>query len=96
MKKFLKKKITIKKTIGSMLMESIICAFIFFCMFFITAVFFNTEAIEFFNAFVQIFRGVSKGEISAFELSMIFAPVILVLFETIRLGIIVINLDKKK
>ena len=96
MKKFLKKKITIKITVGRMLLESIEGALGCMVGFFLIIAFFSTDVVEVLNVFVQIFSSVSEGKISALELTLLFTPAILVLFVTIRLGIIIVKFSNNK
>ena len=45
---------------------------------------------------IDIFNSIEAGEISVLEFSVIFAPMIIVLFLTIKLGIVMIQLDDKR
>lgn len=96
MKKFLKKKITVKTTVGRMLLESIEGALGCMVGFFLIIAFFSTDVVEVLNVFVQIFSSVSEGKISALELTLLFTPAILILFVTIRLGIIIVKFSNNK
>ena len=63
---------------------------------FLIIAFFSTDVVEVLNVFVQIFSSVSEGKISALELTLLFTPAILVLFVTIRLGIIIVKFSNNK
>ena len=96
MKKFLDKKIVTRKTIGQMLKVTLIHSICFVILLFFLIATCNAEIISNLEMLIDIFKGIETGKISALEISVIFAPVIIILFLTIKLGIIVMQLDDKK
>lgn len=96
MKKFLDKKIVIRKTVGQILKTTLFHSICFIVLMFFLITTCNAEIINALEMLIDIFNSIEAGKISVLEFSVIFAPMIIVLFLTIKLGIVMIQLDDKR
>lgn len=86
--KFLKKELTAKKTIGKMIFDSVLFAFIFSLFIYLDLENLNSTMLELFNA-------VADGNISALRLALVFFPIFLIVSLTLELATFVIDKEEK-
>ena len=83
---FFKREMIVKKSVGGKVIESVVFAVIITIILYLC---FNSSFVQ------NMFDAIKSGESSAFTISIILFPIILVISITINLGIFVLKLDHK-
>lgn len=87
MKKFLKKTINLKKTVGQILIEALIESFVIVIMIFLCLTWAKDSFLALLNSIYTIK--------DALTVSIISLPVVIVIFETLTIGKLVMKLNDK-